>query len=66
MKTRKSLDHQKLILEASTQLMRHFKPDPKQARPRTRSVTRLAHPTYHIRPQIWGSGPGPGLLGFGR
>ena len=37
MKTRKSLDHQKLILEASTQLMRHFKPDPKQARPRTRA-----------------------------
>lgn len=30
MKTRKSLDHQKLVLEASTQLMRHFKPDPKQ------------------------------------
>ena len=29
MKTRKSLEHQKLILEASTQLMRHFKPDPK-------------------------------------
>jgi len=49
MKTRKSLDHQKLILEASTQLMRHFKPDPKQARPRTRarSVTRLAHPPTH-------------------
>ena len=35
MKTRKSLEHQKLILEASTQLMRHFKPDPKQVRPRT-------------------------------
>ena len=49
MKTRKSLDHQKLILEASTQLMRHFKPDPKQARPRTRSVTRLAHPTHRLR-----------------
>merc|ERR1712118_78208 len=30
MKTRKTLEHQKLILEASTQLMRHFKPDPKQ------------------------------------
>ena len=49
MKTRKSLDHQKLILEVSTQLMRHFKPDPKQARPRTRSVTRLAHPTHRLR-----------------
>jgi len=34
MKTRKSLDHQKLILEASTQLMRHFKPDPKQIKKR--------------------------------
>jgi len=29
MKTRKTLDHQKLVLEASQQLMRHFKPDPK-------------------------------------
>ena len=29
MKTRKTLDHQKLVLEASTQLMRHFKPDPR-------------------------------------
>jgi len=34
MKTRKSLEHQKLILEASTQLMRHFKPDPKQIKKR--------------------------------
>ena len=34
MKTRKSLDHQKLVLEASTQLMRHFKPDPKQIKKR--------------------------------
>merc|ERR1711907_191851 len=30
MKTRKTLDHQKLVLEASNQLLRHFKPDPKQ------------------------------------
>jgi cullin 1 len=29
MKTRKSLEHQKLVLETSTQLVRHFKPDPK-------------------------------------
>ena len=43
MKTRKSLDHQKLILEASTQLMRHFKPDPKQARPRTRALALSPH-----------------------
>jgi len=34
MKTRKSLDHQKLVLEATTQLMRHFKPDPKQIKKR--------------------------------
>merc|ERR1711865_791541 len=34
MKTRKSLEHQKLILEASTRLMRHFKPDPKQIKKR--------------------------------
>lgn len=34
MKTRKSLDHQKLVLEASQQLMRHFKPDPKQIKKR--------------------------------
>lgn len=34
MKTRKSLDHQKLVLESSTQLMRHFKPDPKQIKKR--------------------------------
>ena len=47
MKTRKSLDHQKLILEASTQLMRHFKPDPKQARPRTRALPlSLDSPTH--------------------
>ena len=32
--TRKTLDHQKLVLEASTQLMRHFKPDPKQIKKR--------------------------------
>lgn len=34
MKTRKTLDHQKLVLEASTQLMRHFKPDPRQIKKR--------------------------------
>merc|ERR1712196_397439 len=34
MKTRKSLDHQKLVLEATMQLMRHFKPDPKQIKKR--------------------------------
>ena len=34
MKTRKTLDHQKLILEASNQLLRHFKPDPKQIKKR--------------------------------
>merc|ERR1719440_944642 len=34
MKTRKSLDHQKLVLEASNQLLRHFKPDPKQIKKR--------------------------------
>ena len=34
MKTRKTLDHQKLVLEASTQLLRHFKPDPKQIKKR--------------------------------
>jgi len=34
MKTRKSLDHQRLVLEASQQLMRHFKPDPKQIKKR--------------------------------
>merc|ERR1712146_258972 len=34
MKTRKTLEHQKLILEASMQLMRHFKPDPKQIKKR--------------------------------
>lgn len=34
MKTRKTLDHQKLVLEASQQLMRHFKPDPKQIKKR--------------------------------
>ena len=32
--TRKTLDHQKLVLEASTQLMRHFKPDPRQIKKR--------------------------------
>merc|ERR1719240_1324336 len=42
MKTRKSLDHQKLILEASTQLMRHFKPDPKQARSASRTSSRAS------------------------
>jgi tellurite resistance protein len=49
MKTRKTLDHQKLVLEASQQLMRHFKPDPKQvtrtrarARVRTPARTRIA------------------------
>jgi hypothetical protein len=49
MKTRKTLDHQKLVLEASQQLMRHFKPDPKQvtrtrarayALPRARALRR--------------------------
>jgi len=34
MKTRKTMDHQKLVLEATTQLMRHFKPDPKQIKKR--------------------------------
>jgi len=34
MKTRKTLEHQKLILEASNQLLRHFKPDPKQIKKR--------------------------------
>jgi len=34
MKTRKTLDHQKLVLEASNQLLRHFKPDPKQIKKR--------------------------------
>ena len=34
MKTRKTLDHQKLILEATNQLLRHFKPDPKQIKKR--------------------------------
>jgi len=34
MKTRKSLEHQKLVLEATTQLMRHFKPDPKAIKKR--------------------------------
>ena len=34
MKTRKTLEHQKLILEASNQLIRHFKPDPKQIKKR--------------------------------
>ena len=34
MKTRKSLDHQKLILEATNQLLKHFKPDPKQIKKR--------------------------------
>mmetsp|Transcript_19398 Transcript_19398/g.41007 ORF Transcript_19398/g.41007 Transcript_19398/m.41007 type:complete len:752 (+) Transcript_19398:221-2476(+) len=43
MKTRKSLDHQKLVLEASTQLMRHFKPDPKQIKKR---IEDLIHREY--------------------
>ena len=34
MKTRKTLDHTKLVLEASNQLLRHFKPDPKQIKKR--------------------------------
>ena len=34
MKTRKTLEHQKLVLEASNQLLRHFKPDPKQIKKR--------------------------------
>lgn len=34
MKTRKTLEHQKLVLEASNQLLRHFKPDPKQIKRR--------------------------------
>jgi len=34
MKTRKTLDHQKLVLEASNQLLRHFKPDPKAIKKR--------------------------------
>merc|ERR1719253_1670027 len=34
MKTRKTLDHQKLVLEASNQLLRLFKPDPKQIKKR--------------------------------
>jgi len=43
MKTRKSLEHQKLVLEASTQLMRHFKPDPKQIKKR---IEDLIHREY--------------------
>ena len=43
MKTRKSLNHQKLVLEASTQLMRHFKPDPKQIKKR---IEDLIHREY--------------------
>ena len=46
MKTRKSLEHQKLILEASTQLMRHFKPDPKQVRPDTFTCFLTHSPTH--------------------
>lgn len=46
MKTRKSLEHQKLILEASTQLMRHFKPDPKQVRPYTFTCFLTHSPTH--------------------
>jgi len=43
MKTRKTLEHQKLVLEASTQLMRHFKPDPKQIKKR---IEDLIHREY--------------------
>jgi len=49
MKTRKSLDHQKLVLEASTQLMRHFKPDPKQIKCAAHGTCRGAPPELCAR-----------------
>jgi len=30
----RAVDHQKLVLEATNQLLRHFKPDPKQIKKR--------------------------------
>ena len=47
MKTRKTLDHEKLILEASNQLLRHFKPDPKQIKRRIEYLIDKEYITRH-------------------
>jgi cullin 1 len=60
MKTRKSLDHQKLVLEASTQLMRHFKPDPKQIKCASSAAPSISSPSFSFSPpQLSSSSPPP-------